>query len=87
MIKSHDHDLAELRLGSGHRQKKYKKKNNNKSRVNQEPRSAHGRAVNNQNYRQCKNIVSQCSSCEKGQSFISHEALKMTFSNVLHIFK
>ena len=44
MIKSHDHDLAELRFGSGHRQNK-KQKKNNKSRVKQEPRSAHGRAV------------------------------------------
>ena len=41
MIQSFDRDLAELRFGSGHRQKKTK----NKSRAEQEPRSAHGCAV------------------------------------------
>ena len=44
MIKSHDHDLSEWRFGSGHRQKKTTK---NKSRAEQEPRSAHGCVVNN----------------------------------------
>ena len=44
MIKSRDHDLAKWRLGSGHRQKKTQKIN--KSRAEQELRSAHGRAVN-----------------------------------------
>ena len=46
MIKSSDRELAELRFGSGHGQKKTTK-NNNKSRAEQEPRSAHGRAVKN----------------------------------------
>ena len=46
MIQSSDRELAELRFGSGHGQKKTTK-NNNKSRAEQEPRSAHGRAVNN----------------------------------------
>ena len=46
MIQSSDRELAELRFGSGHGQKKTTK-NNNKSRAEQEPRSAHGRAVKN----------------------------------------
>ena len=45
MIKTHDHDLAEWRFGSGHRQKNTTTTTTNKSRAEQEPRSAHGRAV------------------------------------------
>ena len=51
MIQSSDRELAELRFGSGHGQKKTTK-NNNKSRAEQEPRSAHGRAVNKSRVKQ-----------------------------------
>ena len=45
MIQSSDHSLAGFRFGSGHRQKNTITATTNKSRAEQEPCSAHGRAV------------------------------------------
>ena len=56
MIQSSDRELAELRFGFGHGQKKTTK-NNNKSRAEQEPRSAHGRAVNDKIIKSCFVVI------------------------------
>ena len=55
MTRSPDHDLAEWRFGSGHQQKK-KQRQKNKSCAEQEPRSAHDRAVNKINSSQSSKV-------------------------------